>query len=76
MIDSSRNSRIVKNSLLLYIRTIFALLINLYTSGAILSILGVIDYGVYNVVGGVIVMLGFLTYSLSSYSSRFITFNL
>ncbi len=76
MIDSSRNSRIVKNSLLLYIRTIFALLINLYTSRAILSILGVIDYGVYNVVGGVIVMLGFLTYSLSSSSSRFITFNL
>lgn len=76
MVDTGRSKRIAKNSLLLYIRTLFVLLINLYTSRVILHTLGVVDYGVYNVVGGVIVMLGYLTNSLSGASSRYITYDL
>lgn len=52
------------------------LVINLYTSRVILKTLGVTDYGINNVVGGVITMLGFLTSSLGGASSRYITYNL
>lgn len=52
------------------------IIITLYTSRVVLNTLGVEDYGIYNVVGGVITMLGFLNGSLSAASSRFITFAL
>lgn len=70
------NKRIARNTMLLYVRMLFMLAINLYTSRVILNILGVVDYGIYNVVGGVIAMLGFLTGSLSAASSRYITYDL
>lgn len=54
----------------------FMLLISLYTSRVVLSTLGIVDYGINNVVGGVITMLGFLTGSLSAASSRYITYDL
>lgn len=76
MTDTSANKRIAKNTLLLYIRMFFMLLINLYTSRVVLSTLGIVDYGINNVVGGVITMLGFLTSSLSAASSRYITYDL
>ena len=50
--------------------------VNLYTSRVILNTLGVVDYGINNVVGGVIAMLGFLTGSLGAASSRYITYDL
>lgn len=68
--------RIVKNTLLLYIRQFITMGISLYTSRLILKNLGVVDYGVYNAVGGIIAMLGFLTNSLGAAGSRFITYNL
>lgn len=52
------------------------LVINLYTSRVILNTLGVVDYGINNVVAGVITMLGFITGSLGNATSRFITFGL
>lgn len=52
------------------------ILINLYTSRVILNTLGVEDYGIYNVVGGIVVMFSFLSGSLSTASSRFITYDL
>lgn len=73
---SANNNQIAKNTLLLYIRMFFMLLINLYTSRVVLSTLGIVDYGINNVVGGVITMLGFLTSSLSAASSRYITYDL
>lgn len=73
---SGKNKRIAKNTLLLYFRMILLLGINLYTSRVILRVLGVVDYGIFNVVGGVIAMLGFITSSLGGASSRYITFNL
>ena len=74
--NTENSKRIAKNTLLLYIRTFIVLLISLYTSRVILQTLGVEDFGIYNVVGGVIVMLGYLTNSLSAASSRYITYNL
>lgn len=77
MTDTSQNNkRIAKNTLLLYIRMIFMLVISLYTSRVVLNTLGVVDYGINNVVGGVIAMLGFLTGSLGAASSRYITYDL
>lgn len=55
---------------------IFTTVISLFTSRVILQSLGVEDFGIYNVVGGVVTMLSFVNSSLSSASSRFITFSL
>ena len=73
---SENNKRIAKNTLLLYVRMLFMMLVSLYTSRVVLNTLGVVDFGVYNVVGGVIAMLGFLTGSLGAASSRYITYDL
>lgn len=77
MTDTSQNNkRIAKNTLLLYIRTLFTMLVALYTSRVVLNTLGVTDYGVYNVVGGVVAMFGFINGSMSSATQRYITFAL
>ena len=73
---SENNKRIAKNTLLLYVRMIFIMLINLYTSRVILQALGVKDYGIYNVVGGFVAMFGLISNSLSAAITRFITFEL
>ena len=73
---SANNKRIAKNTLLLYFRMLFMMAVNLYTSRVVLNTLGVVDYGINNVVGGVIAMLGFLTGSLGVASSRYITYDL
>lgn len=77
MPDTSANSkRIAKNTLLLYFRMLLLMLISLYTSRVILNALGVEDYGIYTVVGGVVTMFSMLSGSLSAAISRFITFEL
>ena len=73
---SANNKRIAKNTLLLYFRMLFMMAVNLYTSRVVLNTLGIVDYGINNVVGGVIAMLGFLTGSLGAASSRYITYDL
>lgn len=73
---SDNNKRIAKNTLMLYFRMMFLMLISLYTSRVILQTLGVEDYGIYNVVGGFVAFLAFLNGSISSSTSRFITFAL
>lgn len=72
----TNNKRIAKNTLLLYFRMLFMMAVSLYTGRVVLNTLGVMDYGINNVVGGVISMLGFLTGSLSAATSRYITFDL
>lgn len=75
--DNQANSkRIAKNTLLLYFRMLLLMLISLYTSRVILNALGVEDYGIYNVVGGVVTMFSILSGSLSAAISRFLTFEL
>lgn len=73
---SANNKRIAKNTLLLYVRTLFIMLVTLYTSRVVLNTLGVTDYGIYNVVGGVVMMFSVISGSLSSSISRFITYEL
>ena len=61
---------------MLYIRMLLIMAVTLYTSRVVLEVLGVEDFGIYNVVGGVVTMLGFINNSLSGATSRFITFEL
>lgn len=68
--------RIAKNTVFLYIRMFVMMLIGLYTSRVILNVLGVEDYGIYNVVGGVVSMFSLLTAAMSSSISRFLTVEL
>lgn len=57
--NPSGNKRIAKNTLLLYFRMLLTILVGLYTSRVVLNTLGISDYGVYNIVGGVVTMLAF-----------------
>jgi O-antigen/teichoic acid export membrane protein len=70
------SKRIAKNTIFLYARLILVLGVTLYTSRVVLDKLGVDDYGLYNVVFGVIGLLSFLNGTLSAGTSRFITFDL
>ena len=74
--NSVNNKRIAKNTLLLYFRTLFTMLVTLYTSRVVLNTLGVTDYGIYNVVGSIVAIFSGISGSLSSSISRFITFEL
>lgn len=74
--SSSDNKRLAKNTLILYIRTIFVMLVSLYTSRVILHALGVEDYGINNVIGGLVSMFSVMSSSLCSAISRFMTFGL
>lgn len=71
-----QNKRLLKNTLLLYLRMFFTMSIGLYTSRVVLQVLGIEDFGIYNVVGGVVTMMSFLSTSLTSASQRFISFEL
>ena len=73
---SDNNKRIAKNTLLLYLRSIFLILINLYTSRVVLMSLGVQDYGIYNVVGGMVGLFTMLSNTMASATQRFITYAL
>lgn len=75
--DTNANSkRIAKNTLLLYGRMVLMMVIGLYTSRVIINALGVEDYGIYGVVGGVVSMFSIISGSLNAAISRFITFEL
>jgi O-antigen/teichoic acid export membrane protein len=74
--NSENNKRIAKNTLFLYFRSILTLGIGLYTSREVLAQLGVSDFGIYNVLGGVIVLFSFIQNAMSNATSRFFTFDL
>ncbi len=73
---AENTKRIAKNTLMLYVRMLFSMVVSLYTSRVVLNTLGVEDYGIYNVVGGIVAMIGFLNDSMSGATSRFLTFEL
>ena len=73
---TANNKRIAKNTLLLYFRMLFLMLISLYTSRVILHSLGVTDYGIYNVVGAFVSMFSIVSSSLTSACSRFFNFEM
>lgn len=77
MTDTSQNNkRIAKNTLLLYVRMLLLMVISLYTSRVVLNALGVDDYGIYNVVGGIVVLLAFLNNAMAGSTQRFLNFEM
>lgn len=76
MSNISDNKRIAKNTILLYFRMFLMMAITLYTSRVILEVLGVDDYGIYNVLAGFVSMFGMISGTLSIAINRFITFEL
>lgn len=72
----SSNKVIVKNASMLYMRMFISMAISFYTSRIVLQALGVSDYGIYNLVGGIVVLANMLTSSLSGATSRYITYSL
>lgn len=73
---AENNKRIAKNSLLLYFRMFIVMCIQLYTSRIILQTLGVVDFGIYGVVGGIVTMFTFINGALGAATSRYFTFEL
>lgn len=71
---NSNNKRIVKNTIYLYVRTLITMIISLYTSRIILQVLGIDDYGIYNVIGGIATSFTFLSSTLSNATQRYLNF--
>lgn len=71
--NSLENKRIAKNTIFLYLRMIYGMLISLYTSRVILNALGFTDFGLYNVVGSVTTMFVFLRSAMGNATNRYIT---
>lgn len=76
MTASENNKRIAKNTLFLYFRMLITMAVTLYTSRVVLNTLGIVDYGIYNVVGGVVTMFSFLNGAMASSTQRYLTFEL
>jgi len=77
MEDNSKNNKIIaKNSIYMSIRMVFVLLLTFYTTRVVLQVLGVEDYGVYNVVGGFVSMFAFLNTSMTNGIQRFYNYEL
>jgi O-antigen/teichoic acid export membrane protein len=73
---SSNTTRIAKNTLMLYFRQMLIMLVSLYTVRMVLETLGVEDYGIYNVVAGVVTMFGFLSISMANATQRYLSFEI
>lgn len=69
------NKRIAKNTLILYVRSIITMLVALFTTRVVLNALGVDNYGIYNIVGGMVAMFTMISSTLSSATQRFITYS-
>ena len=69
------NKRIAKNTMLLYVRMLLTLLVSLYTSRVLLEALGITDYGIYNIVGGIVVLFSFLSNAMTGSTQRYLNYN-
>ena len=67
----ANNNKIAKNTIFLYIRMAFSMIVSLYTVRVVLQVLGVEDYGIYSAVGGIVSSLTIFTSALSTASQRF-----
>lgn len=74
--NETNNKRIAKNTLLLYARMLFMMVIGLYTSRVILDKLGEVDFGIYNVVGGFVTMFAIISGAMTSATQRFLSFEI
>jgi O-antigen/teichoic acid export membrane protein len=76
LVEISANKRIAKNTLMLYFRQILIMGVSLYTVRVVLNTLGAVDYGIYNVVAGVVTMFSFLSGAMATASQRYFSFDL
>lgn len=76
MYSTNSNNRIAKNTVVLYLRMIYTMVVILYTSRVILATLGVEDFGIYNIVGGVVGLFMFVNSTMTSATSRFLTYEI
>lgn len=74
--NSSSNKRLAKNTISMYVRMLFLMLISFYTSRVVLQALGAEDFGTYNVVGGVVVMFTFINGAMTTGTQRHLSFEL
>lgn len=72
-LSANNNARIAKNTIFLYFRMILLMVVSLYTSRVVLAMLGIDDYGIYNVVGGFVALFAFLNGAMGGCTQRFIT---
>ena len=73
---SENNKRIAKNTLFLYMRMLLIMGVTLYTSRVVLQVLGVEDFGIYNVVGGIVVLFTFVNNAMVTSTQRFLNYEL
>lgn len=71
---STNNKRIAKNTLFLYFRMLFIMAVSLYTSRVVLSTLGIEDFGIYNVVGGIVGMFSFINGAMTTGTQRYLNY--
>ncbi|MGM9799873.1 MAG: lipopolysaccharide biosynthesis protein [Muribaculaceae bacterium] len=74
--NTTDNKRIAKNTIILYIRMAVIMVVNLFSARLLLNHLGVDDYGIYNVVGGVILLMSFFSNTMSNVNQRFMCIEL
>ena len=72
----SNNKRIAKNTLILYVRMFFVMMVSLFTTRVVLNTLGISDFGIFNVVGGVVLMMNVINGAMSVSTQRYLTFEL
>jgi O-antigen/teichoic acid export membrane protein len=76
MTHLNRNKRIVKNTLLLYFRMVLIMAVSLYTVRVVLNTLGVVDYGIYSVLGGLVAMFSFISGTMANASQRYFSYEI
>lgn len=76
MSETSNNKRLAKNTISMYVRMLFLMLISFYTSRVVLQALGAEDFGTYNVVGSVVVMFTFINAAMTTGTQRHLSFEL
>ena len=75
--DNRTNSkRVAKNTVFLFLRMLVVICVGLYTSRIVLNTLGVQDFGIYNVVGGIVVLFSFLQSALTNATYRFLAYDM
>ncbi|MBV7440781.1 oligosaccharide flippase family protein [Weeksellaceae bacterium TAE3-ERU29] len=74
--DTTNNKRIAKNTLFLYFRMFLTIGVGLYTSRLVLDALGVVDYGIYGLVGGIVSMFAFLNSAMAAATQRYLSFDI
>ena len=72
----NENKKLAQNTAFLYLRMLVTMIISLFTSRVVLQTLGEIDFGIYNIVGGIVILFSFLNATLSTATQRFISYEL